>query len=129
MLGVGVPTPWSAQMPSPPQWFCLVLSRDIPYHLWASLHLPTLLHGRGLRALTKSHLSPGIVIGRDRYHETPIASGSTPPIGQGLWRSVNSCPLWLVIVCKQRKSVIWNVVVSKYLGKMLARVPRCLPQG
>ena len=122
----GAPTPWSAQMPSPPQWSCLVLSRDMPYCIGASLCLPTHLCGRGLRPLAKSHLSPGIMIGRDRYHEIPIASGLTPPIGWGLWRSAYSHPL-LVIVCKQRKSVIWKAVVSKYLGDPLARVPRCFP--
>ena len=75
---------------------------------------------------SESHLLPGIVIGRNRYHEIPIVSGLTPPIGWGFWRIAYSHPL-LVIVCKQRKPVIWEAVVSKYLGEMLARVPRCLP--
>ena len=116
MLGVGVPTLQSAQMPSPPEWSCLVLSRDMPYHIGASLCLPMPLHRRGLWALTESYLSPGIMIGRDRYHEIPTASALTPPIDQSLWKNEHSHSL-LVIVCKQRKSVIWKAAVSKYLGE------------
>ena len=66
MLGVGAPTLWSGWMPSHPQWSSPVPSRDMPYCVGASLCLPTPLHGRGLRALTKSHLSPGNVIGKHR---------------------------------------------------------------
>ena len=126
MLGVGAPTPWSAQMSLLLSWSYLALSRDIPYHIGDSLCLPMPLCGRGLRSLTESDLSPGIMIGRDRYHEIPIASGSTPSIGCGLWRSAYSCPL-LIIVCKQRKSVIWKMVVSKHIGEILARAPGCPP--
>ena len=103
-----------------------VLSRDMPYHIGVSLCLPMPLHGSGLRAPTKSHLSPGIVIGKDRYHEIPPASRPTPPIGWGLWWNVHNCSL-LVIFCKQRKSVIWKAIVGKYLRETLARAPRCLP--
>ena len=85
-----------------------------------------LLHGVGLRVLTMSYLSPGIMIGRDRYHEITTVSGLTPPIGEGLWKNVHSC-LLMVIICSQRKLVSQKAVVNRYMGEMLAWVPRCLP--
>ena len=91
-------------MPSLPWQSCPVLSKEMPYCVGVSLSLPTHLHGRGLSTLTESHLSPEIVIGRDRYYEIPTVSGLTPPIGWGLWNNAHSCPL-LVSVCNQRRSV------------------------
>ena len=38
MLSMGVPIPWPAQMPSPPQWSYQVLLEEMPCHLRISQH-------------------------------------------------------------------------------------------
>ena len=84
--------------------FSQVLSEEMPLHLGISQCLPTPLHWRGLRALTKSPVPFGIVSEREICHGMPRAPEYTLPIGQNLWQNMHNWPFLIVSAIKEKIS-------------------------